>query len=314
MRKVIAIGESVLDTLYKNCQPVKSFVGGRISNAAASLGNLGVQTTMVSECCTDVVGDIIVKFLEDNNVVTTSIDRYTDGATAISLLFECEAEVKRINYINYPEYRFDVVWPRIDENDIILFGSLYSIDEAQRERLYEMINYAVERKAILIYLPGFQHGIGYRITKVMPAILENIEAADVVIMKDSDINDIFPGETSAETYKNHIQFYCDNYININKDNTLKLYSKKDVCDYGKSGETDNWLGWQAGLVSGVIYSMIKNDVTREGLDEITKETWDAIMEDAIAMAELAAVSAENCITKEMGELKAKALSAKMVTD
>ena len=38
MRKIIAIGESVLDTVYSGNQPTRSFVGGRIANAAAILG------------------------------------------------------------------------------------------------------------------------------------------------------------------------------------------------------------------------------------------------------------------------------------
>ena len=62
MRKIIAIGESVLDTLYRNGQPIKAMVGGRIANATASLGMTGVPVTFCSECCTDSVGDIIVDF------------------------------------------------------------------------------------------------------------------------------------------------------------------------------------------------------------------------------------------------------------
>ena len=63
MRKIIAIGESVLDTLFVDGQPVKSFVGGRIACAAASLGSLGLPCVMLSECTTDSVGDIVVNYL-----------------------------------------------------------------------------------------------------------------------------------------------------------------------------------------------------------------------------------------------------------
>lgn len=73
MRKIIAIGESVLDTLFSDGQPVKSFVGGRIANAAASLGSLNFPVTMVSECCTDTVGDIIVDFFKNHNVDVNSV-------------------------------------------------------------------------------------------------------------------------------------------------------------------------------------------------------------------------------------------------
>ena len=62
MRKIIAIGESVLDTVYSGDQPTRSFVGGRIANAAAILGTMGLPVAMVSECCADRVGDIIIDY------------------------------------------------------------------------------------------------------------------------------------------------------------------------------------------------------------------------------------------------------------
>ena len=149
MRKIIAIGESVLDTLYRNGQPIKAMVGGRIANATASLGMTGVPVTFCSECCTDSVGDIIVDFFNRHQVATTSIDRYTDGSTQLSAIFIGEdGNDKIVNYGVYPDAdRFDVVWPRIDEGDIVLFGSLYSIEQPQRERVYELLSYAAERTA-----------------------------------------------------------------------------------------------------------------------------------------------------------------------
>ena len=182
-RKTIAIGESVLDTVFRDDRPVDSFVGGRIANAAASAASAGVPVEMVSECCNDHIGDIITDFLESHHVGTGSVDRFTDGSTAVSMVFYQGngGGKKMINFYNYPDDRFDVVWPRIDEDDVVLFGSFYSIDTVMRDRFYELVKYARERKAILIYLLGCQHGISCRITKVMPGILENLEIADIVV-------------------------------------------------------------------------------------------------------------------------------------
>ena len=160
MRKIITIGESVLDTIFKDNVPMKSFVGGRVANAACSLALSGIETLMVSECANDHVGDIIVDFLKRNKVDVTSVDRYVNGTTAFSAIFESDNhEPQLVNYGTYPPDRFDVVWPRINEDDIVLFGSLYSIENPQRSRLYEILQYAADRKAIMVYLPGFQHGI-----------------------------------------------------------------------------------------------------------------------------------------------------------
>ncbi len=294
MRKIIAIGESVLDTLFVDGQPVKSFVGGRIACAAASLGSLGLPCVMLSECTTDSVGDIVVNYLSGHGVDTRLIDRYPDGATPFSAIFPNGSGKQIVNYGVYPKTRFDIVWPRIDEDDIVLFGSLYAIDLPQRQRLYELLKYAVERRAILIYLPGFQHGIGYRLTKVMPHLLENLEISDIVIAHEQDIHDIFPGETGDEAYHGHIEFYCRNYVHLTRSLSLLMYSLGLELPASKPA-TDNLLGWQAGLTAGIIAQLFEKNITRQQLLGLDSATWRGILVDARNRAEQAAASDENCL-------------------
>ena len=87
MRKVIAIGQSSLDIIHIDGKPAASFTGGRIANMAASLARLGHQVEYVSECANDSVGDMIVDFLKTNGVGVASVDRYTDGLSQVSLIF-----------------------------------------------------------------------------------------------------------------------------------------------------------------------------------------------------------------------------------
>lgn len=299
MRKIIAIGESVLDTIYENGQPTQAFVGGRIANAAASLGLLGLPVSMVSECCTDIVGDTIINFFKHHNVDVKSVDRFTDGATAFSAIFMDQDGKHIVNYGKYPDDRFDVVWPRIDENDIVIFGSLYAIDLPQRERLFEMITYAAERKAIIIYLPGFQHGINFRITKVMPAILENLEIADIVLAHDSDISSIFPGEQPEVAFKNHIEFYRNNYFHFNTDLSLSLFGRNRRLNFpADANGVTNLLGWQAGFTAGIVYHIVKNDLTRDALHQADDEAMNRLVADALTFARCCASTMHNCITTD----------------
>lgn len=298
MRKLIAIGESVLDTLLVDDKPVKTFVGGRIANAAASAAMAGIPTTMVGECSTDHVGDIIVGFLQSHGVNVGSIDRYTDGTTECSLFFKNGDTATQVSYGSYPTDRFDVVWPRIDEDDIVVFGSFYSIDSALRDRLFEMVNYAVERKAIIVYLPGFHHDINCRITKVMPAILENLEVSDIVIANDKDINDIFPNETPEKAFRNHIEFYCKNFIHINSSGAA-FYAKNGSASATSADKTENSLGWQAGLVAGIACGLVKHEVTKATLGEVSTKTWQDIMNLACSLADEASKSDDNCISTRL---------------
>ena len=49
MRKVIGIGETVLDIIFKNDQPIQAVPGGSTFNALISLARSGVPTSFISE-------------------------------------------------------------------------------------------------------------------------------------------------------------------------------------------------------------------------------------------------------------------------
>lgn len=298
MRKIIAIGESVLDTIFSGGMPVKAFVGGRVANAAASLATAGVPCSMVSECTTDSVGDIIINFLTAHGVDVTSVDRYPDGATRLSAIFVDGDEPRIVNYGEYPDERFDVVWPRIDEDDIVLIGSLYAVDLPQRARLFELLKHAVERKAIIVYLPGLQHGINFRITHVMPHLLENLEISQLVIATRHDLDTIFPGEESRECYQNHIRYYDNTLVYIDEHLHETIYRADSRIDTPLRNVMDDssLLGWQSGLTAGIIYQIIKRDITHETLSTIGSDVWNEIIDAARQWAHEAAHNEDHCIS------------------
>ncbi|MGN0213694.1 MAG: carbohydrate kinase family protein [Muribaculaceae bacterium] len=304
MRKIITIGESVLDTIFKDNVPMKSFVGGRVANAACSLAMSGLEVLMVSECANDHVGDIIIDFLKRNKVDVTSVDRYVNGTTAFSAIFESDnQEPQLVNYGTYPPDRFDVVWPRINEDDIVLFGSLYSIENPQRSRLYEILQYAADRKAIIVYLPGLQHGINYSITKVMPNVLENFELSNVVIASNHDIHDIFPRESGEQAYRNHM-IYCNCLMHITDDLSTTVYGRGINAPIEHPSNTKgNQLGWQAGYTAGIIYGMVAAGLRHKTIANTDAETWQQIARNAYAFAEECAASETNCVGNEFAQRK-----------
>lgn len=302
MRKIITIGESILDTIYQNQQPVCSFIGGRVSNAAAALGDLGLPVSMVSECCTDKVGDCVVDFFEKHHVDTKSIDRYTDGSTPLAAIFKEEGEPDKIvNYGVYPTNRFSVIWPRIDEDDILLFGSYYAIDNPQREKLFDLLSYAAERKAIVIYLPGFQHGTQFNLTKVMPNILENFEVSNIVIDHDKDINTMFPDQNSDKVYNNHIKFYGPTYIHITPNDNATIYKGIDKTVVPYSCDSVNHLGWQAGFIAGLIHQLIARGIKHDDIDSIEPARWTELVTSAYDFAADCALSGNNCLSDEFAK-------------
>ena len=305
MRKIIAIGESVFHTVFRGSEPVKSYVGGRIANAASSLALAGLPVIMVSECADDHVGNLIIDYLKSNKVDVTSVDRYSNGSTPFSVIFEEDGQAKeRVNYGVYPADRFDVMWPRIDEDDIVIFGSLYAVENDNRKRLFEILQYAYDRKALIVYLPGFEYGINYSITKVMPNILENFEFSDVVVATDGDLHHIFPNEDGEKAYRHHMM-YCHRYMHISPDCSTTIYGRgeKSSVKPAAEGGNCNHLGWQAGYVAGFVYGLVKCGVTHKGAGSVSQSTWQSIVQSAYEFADNCVQNGKNHISAEFAQQK-----------
>ena len=56
LRKVVGVGETILDILFKNNQPVAAVAGGSSFNSIISVGRAGVPCAFVGYTGADVVG------------------------------------------------------------------------------------------------------------------------------------------------------------------------------------------------------------------------------------------------------------------
>lgn len=211
MRKIIIIGESALRITFHGNTPVASDPCGVLLNTAALLGRRGRPVSFVSELAADQVGDIILGFLTDAGVDTHSVDRFTGGSTQLQLSFD---NGRTSRYGDYRDAAFTVVWPRIDPDDILLFGGNYAVDPRSRARLFEMVRYARERRATVIYVPDFDPARVRNITHLMPAILESFEAADIAVTTSTDLSAIFGLSDPAKAFRDHIAFYTDTLLNL----------------------------------------------------------------------------------------------------
>ena len=181
MRKVFGIGETILDIIFRNDQPQKAVPGGSVFNGLISLGRLNVPVSFISELGNDRVGDMIRDFMEDNHITTEFVDRFPDGKSPISLAFlDDDKNANYIFYKDYPAQRLEVPLPKIEKDDIFVFGSYYSLNPVLRTRMVEFLQYAQERKAIIYYDPNFRKAHAHEAIRLMPTVLENLEFADIV--------------------------------------------------------------------------------------------------------------------------------------
>lgn len=296
MRKVIAIGEAGFDIVFDAAKPVAAYPGGRILNAAASLARAGVPTSFVGECGADYFGDLIAAHLQECGVDIRPLDRFTEGTTAITTI----TPSGHIAYGTYPDDRFDVVWPRIDENDILLFGSHIAVEADVRTRLFEIVRYAKERKAVIAYLPGFAIDKSFRATRILTALLENLEIADLVITCAADIEALFETADDAEAYREHIGYYCPNYVHADASRAIRVHQPSGCTAIAAAAaQPASPLGWIAGLVAGTIAGLIAADVTAATVGSITAEQLKVITDHATRFAASAGSSAANVIDRSI---------------
>lgn len=286
LKKIICIGECALDIVFSDGQPIGSIPGGRIVNAAAILSRQGMPVIMASEAAADPVGDIITDFLSQAGTDIGTIDRFTEGRTPILIYTQADDGSATITrYEDYSEECFDIVWPRVDEGDIILFGGFYAIDPRMRTRMTQLLHHCSERKAVLTYLPGFLPQQEPRITRVMPAILENLELADIVITRIGDLRLIFGADNGESCYHDHIDFYCRSLINVDTErNRIDYHSCKDTTSAEIPARECKSMMWNAGAVAGTVAALYTDALTSEKLDNPDEATRRKILASAIETA------------------------------
>ncbi len=288
MKKIICIGECALDIIFRNGSPVGSMPGGRIINAAAILARQGLPVTVLSEIARDPVGDIVAGFLAEAGIDTSSVDRFTEGLTPVNIFTAADNSTDEAvtRYEQYPDNCFDVVWPRIDEDDIIVYGGHYAIDARMHSRMAQLLEYAVERKAVLVYLPGYLPVQEPQITRIKPAILENLEYATLVIARNSDLQTVFGVADSEQCYKRHIDFYCRSLITIdNAADRICYYCGNDVTTASIPGEIATSMMWNSGALAGIMDALYADRQGAARFDEPDETFRRAVIERAVDTAQ-----------------------------
>jgi ferredoxin len=123
MKKVIGIGETILDILFKDNQPMKAVPGGSVFNSIISLGRMGASVIFVSEVGSDRVGDIVIDSLLDSGVDASYIYRYDDAKSPVSLAFlDNNNDAEYIFHKGAPATHLDVEFPNIEADDIVIMN------------------------------------------------------------------------------------------------------------------------------------------------------------------------------------------------
>lgn len=303
MRKVIGIGETILDILFRDGQPQAAVPGGSVYNAVISLGRMGQNVTFISETGNDRVGEMILANMRENGVDTANVNVFPEGKSPVSLAFLNERnDAEYIFYKDYPRQRLEVNMPEISSDDIIMIGSYFAITPVSRDKVKELLDRAHDAGAIIYYDVNFRSTHANEAIKLMPTIIENFEYADILRGSTEDFQNMFRQPDADKVYSNHVGFYCPNFICTDADGDVRLRTKHVCKDYPVTPlKAVSTIGAGDNFNAGVVYGLLKYRVRRADLAELTEADWDAIIRCGMDFSADVCKSVSNSVSKEFAE-------------
>jgi fructokinase len=302
MRKIFGIGETVFDIIFKNGSPQAGKAGGSMLNSVVSMGRAGLPVFFISEFAVDKVGDLINKFLIENGVNTSFINRYSEANTTLALAFlDKNNDASYTFYKNHHPGKTNVEYPVIKNEDILLCGSFYSVWSEIRDRFVKFIAGARDSGALVIYDPNFRKSHLNDLNALKPLIIENMKIAGLVRGSDTDFRNIFGARSADEAYA-IIKKYCP--ILIYSVSTEGVYVRTPVYS-GKFPvrkiKPVSTIGAGDNFNAGMITSIYKNKITSEQLGSLNEKEWSEIISTAVGFATDVCLSYENYISKELAD-------------
>lgn len=303
MRKVIGIGETILDIIFRGDQPTAAVPGGSVFNGIVSLGRAGIPISFISETGNDHVGNIILQFMRDNHIPTDHVNVFPDGKSPVSLAFlNNQSDAEYIFYKNYPKQRLDVVYPKLEEDDIVVIGSYYALNPVLRDKVLELLDQAREKKAIVYYDPNFRSSHKEEAIKLAPTIIENLEYANIVRGSQEDFFYMYNLREADKIYKDKIKFYCPNFLCTAGAEQISLRTQSISKEYPIPPlEAVSTIGAGDNFNAGIIYGLLKYNVRYEDLNQIDESTWDKIIRCGMDFAAEVCKSFSNSVSKEFAE-------------
>ena len=299
MRKVIGIGETILDILFRNNQAATSVPGGSTFNSMISLGRVGVPSCFLSEIGDDKVGSIVRSFLKDNGVDDNYLTEYPEHKSPISLAFLDESNNATYSFYKEPFGKRDWECPTIERDDIVLFGSYYALNPDIRYKVTSLLEQARRVGAIIFYDVNFRRNHAGEAIKLMGTVIENLEYADIVKGSDEDFQVLYRITDGSKVFKEKVDFYCPRLIYSRGAQGVDLYSRTLTKQYPIEPITPvSTIGAGDNLNAGILYGLIKYRVRRDDLDNLSERDWDDIIRCGLEFAAETCSQADNYISRE----------------
>lgn len=296
MRHIYTLGETVLDILFRNNFPVSAIAGGSMLNTATALGRTGCLVDFISELGEDDPGDIIVKSLSENNVSEFHSVRYQQFNTSIALAFLDERQNAGYTfYHNQPVELPDNDPPAFTENDILAFGSFYSVRPARRRHVLKIVETAKNAGAFIVFDPNIRKHHLADMPAVKDMFFENMSLSHIVKGSNEDF-EFLAGTSEPESIYEKLKPYCTNLVITQGGSNILLFTPSIRKEYTVPAISPiSTIGAGDNFTAGIIYGLVKKDFTISRLNKLTEDEWDILINSGIAFATATCLSMENYV-------------------
>lgn len=301
-RKVVCVGESILDILFRDGQPVAAVPGGSSFNSIISVGRAGVPCTFVGYTGSDIVGQQTVDFLRANGVGTDHFQLRQGEKSAISLAFlgdNCDASY--LFYSEKPHVSSSWTLPDMQCGDVMLFGSYFAVCAGMRPLVTQMLERAVTSDAIVYYDINFRSNHKDELQQLMPAIQQNLSQSTVVRCSADDMEVMFASRDARDIYNMYISRHCPLFICTAGAGQITVCTPAGCYDFQAPPIEDvvSTVGAGDSFNAGFACALIWEGIMPEDLPKLNRDVWQRLIATACRFAGETCRSTENYISPKL---------------
>ncbi len=298
MSRVFAVGETLLDVIFRNDQPVSATPGGSMLNTAVSLGRLGGDVYFVSDYGQDHVGKMIDTFLTNNRVKTDYVQRYEQHKSGLALAFLDENNDAAYQfYKDFPVKRMEDIIIPFSKDDLLLFGSFFALTDNVREALKRFLVAARQAGSIIMYDPNFRKAHLHELDRLRPIIRENMQYADIVRGSNEDFEVIFGTTDAAKAWEEVRNAGCKGLFYTENKNGVEILTP----DYAfhldvPQIKTVSTIGAGDNFNAGILWTFLQQD-SLHAASQIPGPVWQQAGKNGIAFSSDVCRHYENYISE-----------------